>query len=502
MALWIPVALITLAALAALFWPLIKGRKEAGDAARLDYDLAVYRDQLAEIESDAAKGLLTPDAAQAARIEVERRMLSAGRAARAGGVEAETASTVLPGWRRVTALVSGLVVVIGAVGLYLALGHPALPDQPLASRDLSGHTAQASARNQQAGDMAAMIKKLRQRLQANPEDTDGWLLLARSYASMQRYEDSLDALDKALAQAPEDVQIRLQRADTLVALAEGVVTSPAVEEYRRVLETVPGEPRARYYLGLARSQAGDYDGALAHWQALDRDTPAAAPWKDFLVQRLTALAEKLDRDPADLILPDSERPAPPSGSQAAPATRPRPGDGRAGTESASNPGPSPSPSPEQMAAIAEMSPQEQQAMITSMVDGLATRLEENPEDLAGWKRLAQAYEVLGRKEEALEALRQVAQRAPQDVTAQLAFARAAVDGFDGGILPAGLADAVDRLVTLAPNRPEVLWYQGHVAVVQGKHDVARTAWTKLLDAMPADAPQRERIKTLLNALDQ
>src|ERR1700681_86064 len=127
MTLWFLFALMTALAVFAVLWPLGRSREPAPSGS----DVAVYRDQLQEIDRDRAAGLIPEEEAQAARVEVSRRLLSAADAA-----EAETRGS--PGadlWRRRAAALAALIVLpLGAGGLYLSLGSPALARQALANR--------------------------------------------------------------------------------------------------------------------------------------------------------------------------------------------------------------------------------------------------------------------------------------------------------------------------------------------------------------------------------
>ncbi|WP_119418383.1 c-type cytochrome biogenesis protein CcmI [Desertibaculum subflavum] len=354
--LWILLGLITAAVLALLLWPLLK--PPAAGAARARHDIEVYRDQLKEIETERARGNLGPAEAEAAKREIERRLLRAGD---------ERETRAIPRAAATTALAVAVAVPIGAVALYLKLGQPAIPAQPLASRALP--QAEVAARSE-AGNIAEMAAKLADRLKENPNDLQGWMLLGRSYMQTERFDDAARAYARAAEIAPEHIDARMGAAESQVYAAQGVVTPKAAEAFEVLLKLDPKHPGARYYLALARGQAGDMRAAFDGWKALAADSAPDAPWQPALQARLREAAAALKIDLAEAL--------PPS-----PAPR--------------------GPTPEQMQAAAGMSAEDRNAMIRGMVESLAERLKDNPNDAEGWARLARSYEVLGEAEKAKDA---------------------------------------------------------------------------------------------------
>ena len=176
MSIGLAVALVglTALALAMLLVPLILRRR--GPASRDAYNLAVYRDQLAEIERDLARGVLAGSEAEAARAEIARRILALKPA------EAETGAGANP---RAVAIVAILLLPVAAWTLYWQLGSPALPDQPFAERAAAG--TPPSAANPAHIDMDEAVARLGAHLKEHPEDLTGWLLLARTELGLGRY---------------------------------------------------------------------------------------------------------------------------------------------------------------------------------------------------------------------------------------------------------------------------------------------------------------------------
>lgn len=366
--LWIAAAAMTAAVVGLVVLPLL--RRSAAPADRVEYDRAVFADQLAEIDRDTQRGLLIADQANAARIEIQRRILATAR---------ESPAKVA-GTRRSPALaaVLGLAIAAGAFGLYADLGTPGAPDQPLAERQRAGERAVASGEARAAPSLDDAAETLRQRLAQSPGDLNGWLLLGRTYLSIGRYAESISAFETALELSGGEPDVAANLGEARVAAEDGRVGDAARIAFRAALAGDPGNPKALYYLALDRAQQGDVAGALQDWTNLVVTAPPDAPWLGFVRQQIALAAAEIGVDPA------SVRP-----SETAPGVAPQ----------------APGPTREDMEAAAEMAPEERAAMIRAMVERLAARLEDEPDDLEGWRRLARAWDVLGESEKASEARR-------------------------------------------------------------------------------------------------
>jgi cytochrome c-type biogenesis protein CcmH len=381
--LWVVMAVLTAGALAFVLRPLL--RRAATVSRRAEYDIAVYRDQLGEVERDRERGVLSADEVAAANTEIERRILAA-----ADAEEGSAGEKGAPRDRRPAAALAAfvaLVVPAAAVSLYLNVGSPGLPDQPLAERRAQ---AGASEGGGSAGTMEQMAARLAQRLIANPDDLNGWKLLGRSYMEIQRYAEAADAYRRVLEIGGERLDVSADYAEALVFAADAVVTPEALDIFTALAEADRLNPRARYYLGLAQAQKGDIRGALQAWVDLRAISPPVAPWLAAVDRQIASAARDLGIDATEVA------PSPAAGelAKSVPSARPpaRPAD-------------APGPTRDDMEAAAEMSAAERADMIRAMVERLAGRLEKEPGDVEGWRRLARAYEVLGEKEKAAEARR-------------------------------------------------------------------------------------------------
>ena len=487
-ALALPLAAITLAILVALLWPLLRARE--ADVGRTAHTLAVHRDQLAEIERDLARQLLTEAQAEAARTEIHRRILTAER--NDPTPPAVGSST----WRMTSVALVSAGVPIASLLIYLALGTPAVNGLNQAGQRSAGSPSPALSDPNIPHEVAAMVERLAERLKAEPNDAEGWAMLARSYSMMGRHAEAAMAHGRLAALRGNDPAIIAVQAEELIVAAEGAVTPEALALLRKAEAADPSDPRLRFYLGLAMAQAGNVPSALRKWMELERDAPADAQWLPGLKDQIQRAAEDMGLGPAQVASRRAEiaaapglpiaasgppRPSPPAVTQAEPSA-PR------------------GPTAADVAAAGQMAPAERTQMIESMVASLAARLETQPADYEGWQRLARAYRVLGRSAEAELAARRALDHAPDRLTGLRGFAGGIIEATGSGQPPITLEPVLREILSLAPEDAPALWNLGLMAVAQGRPAEARVAWSKLLSVTPSGTPEHgrltERIKSL------
>ena len=352
MSLWLAFALMTAAAIFAVLWPL--GRRKAPEGGS---DLAVYRDQLDEITRDRAEGRIGAAEAEAAKIEVSRRLIAAADASQAE--QQAPAAPATPAWRRRIAALVGLILLpVGATALYMVLGSPQLPGQPLAAR---------MASVQQDRSIQNLVTQVETHLERNPNDVRGYEVIAPVYLRMGRFADAVNARRKVIALAGESSERQSDLGEALAAQGNGVVTVDAKAAFGRALELDPKNVKALFFIGIAAEQDGDRHKAAAIFTTMLKDAPADAPWAPLVREALTRVGGT------------------PPAIAAAPAA-----------PSADQPGPSSA----DVAAAGEMSEKDRGDMIRGMVARLADRLKDNGDDVAGWQRLLRAYMVLGERDKA------------------------------------------------------------------------------------------------------
>jgi len=362
---WIGSVAATLAALAVMVLPLARKPKGEAAPARAEFDLAVYKDQLAEIDRDLERGVLNDDQALAARTEIERRMLAAAgdeAAEPTASPETSTANARLTG-----ALLTLLLVTVplGAFGLYFVLGNPGLADRPFAER--SAQSPAPADMADRAAQLKSMIKDIEARIEQEPDNPRAWHALGQAYAMLGDMDNAVGAFRKL-------VEVTDRHPDALTILGEAMftqagdqITPEALKLFMEARTVDPTNLKSYFYGAMAYQQAGDLQRAMDEYAGLLTVSPENGKWVPEIQTRMAALAKELGVEtPVVKMLPPVAEAAPPPG-----------------------------PSQQQMQDAQSMSAADQQAMIRSMVDRLATRLKDNPDDLAGWQRLAQAYRVLG-----------------------------------------------------------------------------------------------------------
>ncbi|MET3591170.1 cytochrome c-type biogenesis protein CcmH [Mesorhizobium shonense] len=344
---WVIAAILTLGASLAVLLPLAGGTKGASAAG--DHDLEVYRDQLSELDRDMARGLIQPGEAEEARAEIGRRILRLGSSSQSG-TQAPRPSRAA----RLVATAAVLAVPLVSWGLYGALGSPDLPSQPLAER---------LAKNPSDSSVDELVARAEAHLAANPSDGKGWDVLAPVYLRLQRFPDAITAYRNAIRLDGDSAVRQAGLGEAIANAAGGIVSAEAQGAFEAALKLDPANAKANFYLAMGLAQEGKKAEAAAAWQKMLGQLAPDSPWRNAVQQ---ALAE-----------------TEPSVAAAAPANGP---DARA------------------VEAAQQMSPQDRQAMIETMVAGLDDRLKQNPRDEEGWMRLIRSYVVLGKADQARDAL--------------------------------------------------------------------------------------------------
>jgi cytochrome c-type biogenesis protein CcmH len=336
MTLWLVFALMTAATIFAVLWPL--GRRKP---LRPGSDVAVYRDQLDEIQRDRSAGLIGDAEAEAARVEVSRRLIAAADAAEIEKPAPETSSL----WRRRATAIAGLVLLpVGAIALYLALGSPDLPGEPLAARSQTPNEARK---------VENMIAQVEDHVARNPKDGRAWEVLAPVYMRLGRFDDAVRAWSNVISLNGSNAERESEYGQALVAAANGVVTADAKAAFERSLKLDAQDVLARFYVGMAADQDGRRADADKIWGNLLANAPPGAPWIEFVRNAM-------------------ERKA--TGSANASATP-----GGSGTPPADHD-------------------------VNAMVERLAERLKKDGSDVQGWLQLLRSYRALGQNDKVQTAI--------------------------------------------------------------------------------------------------
>ncbi|MBL4647071.1 MAG: c-type cytochrome biogenesis protein CcmI, partial [Rhizobiales bacterium] len=274
-------------------------------------------------------------------------------------------------FRRIAAVGAFIGIPILAAFLYISHGNPSEPDQPLLAR------AQQSPPTDKT-EVASIVEQVETHLSSNPDDVKGWQVIAPVYMRMSRYADAVRAFESIIRLSGDDTERLSDLGEALVLNEQGMITARAQGIFEKSLALDKTAVRPRYFLALGLGQEGNYQAAKTAWEALLEDATPQSAWAPGALEQLNIAR-------AELGLPKAEP------------------DNKA-------------------AAVMAMSKDEQQDMIAGMVAGLASRLEEDPNNLPDWLRLIRSYGVLGRTEDAQAALQKALQtfETDQSALAQLA----------------------------------------------------------------------------------
>jgi cytochrome c-type biogenesis protein CcmH len=350
MMLWPIFVFMTLVAVLAVCWPLARRQKTSASGT----EVAVYRDQLDEIDRDERSNLIGSAEAEAARVEVSRRLIAAAETANAA--HAIHPPVAPASYRRATLAAAIVALPFGAAITYLSVGSPQLV--PVSMN--AAPAAPAAIEN--------TITQVESYLAKNPKDGRGWEVLAPVYLRLGRFDDAVTARRNALEILGPDPARLGDLGEAIVFASGGVVSAEAKSLFERANSANPADIMAQYYLGLSAKQEGRRDEALKRWTALASAAPEGAAWLPLVKNALARIDEP------------EPRPAAPPSSAAAPG-----------------------PNASQVADAAQLAPGQRNQMIEGMVARLAQRMAENGSDVDGWLRLIRAYSVLGERDKALSA---------------------------------------------------------------------------------------------------
>jgi cytochrome c-type biogenesis protein CcmH len=465
-------AFVTAIVVGMIVWPML--RKAKAPPTRAAFDMEVHRDQLEEIARDLARGTIDAREAQAARAEIGRRML-----ALAAEPALEPAHT---GGSRLLAVALAVALPAAAFALYIDRGAPGAPGVPFAEQKATG--------TNQDPQLVEFARALRARVANNPNDLEAWVRLAQVSAAFNMADDALNAWRTADKLAGERPELAGPLGEAAVLAANGQVTPEAQRAFARVLAADPGDPRARYYTGQALAQAGDLNAAVRMWFDLAAASPPDAPWLATVREALAQAAREARIDLSRLRPSPDNRPAvsslPPPQSVFAAGAPPR------GAPQGVPPGGQ---------ALLALPEAERAQAIRGMVEGLAARLEAQPDDLEGWQRLARSWQALDEPEKALAAYARTAEIAPDQIPILDAYADALLALHDPDTrLDEPARKAMANLLERSPNNALALWLVGLDEVAAGNQLAATALWQRLLALLPEGTPARaelvERIEKL------
>ncbi|MBO6825169.1 MAG: c-type cytochrome biogenesis protein CcmI [Sneathiella sp.] len=456
---WFVFGLILLISAAILLYPFFFGNKE--EANENELGLSLYKSQLEELERDVANGVTTEEAAQQIRLEIQRRILKTSRQ----GTEEKRRSI---GLSKLTLVAILVTLVGGSAALYLELGSPDLPAKPLALRDIEAEKREMAGNTE---NLENLVKRLAERLQEQPENVDGWVLLGRTLNRMGRFEAAANTFLQATKIEPDDVDLYVGAGESFYYHAKGNVSADSLAAFKKAEDLAPDHPGVRFYLALHKAESGDEKGALEGWLSLYADSEPTEPYMPTLRERISLLAEKLEMD-----------------VEAQLAGKELPEDSMRG------------PSREDREAAAEMSAADRQEMIEGMVAGLAERMAESPE-FDGLMRLGQSYSTMGQYEKSADAYGRAAELKPDASMPLIMQALAIVQGApEESPPPKPAIEIYKKVLTLDDSVAEAHWYVGLDAAIAKDKETALRHWRQILALVPPESPLYRNVEEAIKSL--
>jgi len=260
-------ALMVALALAWILVPLLRspgGARVAGEAS----NVAILRDQLRELDTDVTNGTISRDQYDQARRDLEQRVLDESKAVPGPAAALPSAAGA---WT--AAIVAGALPIVALV-IYVGLGNfDAF--SPLAARDAGGG-ASGARHDVSPQELAKMTAELAARLEKEPDNVEGWIILARTYYAQSRYPEAVNAFDRAVALAPRDAALLADYADALGASQGGTLKGKPLELVERALAVDPTQWKALALAGTAAFDRKDYAKAIGYWERMKETVPAGS----------------------------------------------------------------------------------------------------------------------------------------------------------------------------------------------------------------------------------
>ncbi len=454
MNIWLAIALLS-AFVAGLFILTGLRRRAATDSDRATHELEVHRAQLRELERDFERGLIDRQEFTAATTEISRKILKTEEQNKKQAHKRDP--NLVPIWGLVAL---GLAIPMASLALYLLIGNPSVPGRPYAERQKELLAIAEQQKSLQP--VIDLEARLTAQVEETPGDAEAWYNLGQTRVQLGRYSDASDALRRALQLDQSQARYHAGMAEALILANEGTIVPGAKRALEKALEIDPNDHRARFFFAILLSREGQGEAALTELMSLLNEAPADAAWRPGVLAAAQELAAELDRELPSALM------ATPEG---------QPEDGLAGLD------------------------EDQRQMINDMVEGLAARLEAQPDDAEGWQRLGQAYAVLGKPVNSAQAYSRAADLLSDDVGAQSQAAMAWVKATNRGQdLPHSVQTYFERTLALDPDSIDALFFLGEVARQRDDGAAARSYWTRLLPLLPPDSEVRAFVTAQLDLL--
>lgn len=277
---WIAASIMIVAAAALILPPLLVTRKR--DTLDLkELNISIFKQRMLELKSEKDDGIIDADQFDRACEELEHSLLF--------DVDAETEHTVImreqsPASRKVTAVLIVILLPATAIPLYLHFGSPKLVDaSPVVEETVVAGT----------NTMQEAVAMLVQKLQQEPENIEGWVLLAKSYVVLGRIDDAVSAYDRAYRLNPQDPNVMVDYAEMKARANNGDISGEPMRMLRMALAVEPNHPKALWIMGIISFNDQDYASAIIHWEQLQSTLDAGSEDAEFVQQKIDEARGKL-----------------------------------------------------------------------------------------------------------------------------------------------------------------------------------------------------------------
>ena len=379
---WLLFALILLIAIGLMVIPMIRSRDNQVTV-RQSYDVAIYKDQLTEADREFERGLLSVEQLDSVKTEIQRKLLTAADRSVENPSFSPTCNSKI-----MTTFGLVLFLSMGSVSIYSFLGSPKLGNIAFADRDIEKERKDLSD-VQAVSEMMVLVESLEKQLATDPNNLDGWLMLGRSRVSLGQFDRAIEAYEKALKLSPVNLDALVDYAEVLIFINEGQVSSDALKSLQYAHKINVAHPKARYYIALHHAQTGNIQIAIQDWVDLLSISLPNASWIQTVQSQIKRATEEFEIDISS-IKPSLEALQIGADIQKSLDTK-AVGSGLNLSD---------------ISTANKMGAKDRKKMILSMVERLATRLRENPNDRQGWLQLSKAYEVMGNTKKAIYAMDQ------------------------------------------------------------------------------------------------
>ncbi len=277
---WVAAVVCVVIALVFVLPALMRARAGAGKAARRDVNIAVYRDQMKEMETDRANGMLSEEQYQTAKLELEARLAD-------DALSLDDAPEPARLTNRKLGYTLGAVLPAAAFGLYFWLGNPESLIAIADARSAAAHPDTASVQGEH--DFMKMIQKVEEKTRVNPEDGEAWGMLAKTYGAMERWPEAMQAYEKAIKLLPKDASVLSGYAEALAIANNRVLTGKPMELVEKALEIDPEDMKGLELAGIQAFQEKNFAQASFYFKRLHPLLPPESPYaQDILAAQKEA----------------------------------------------------------------------------------------------------------------------------------------------------------------------------------------------------------------------